>query len=69
MSRTVFREDLCKGCGICISVCPQHILSSVSERINHKGYHPVESIDNDKCTGCAICARSCPDMVIEVYRS
>lgn len=69
MSRPVFREELCKGCGLCIQACPRHILVLAEDRINHKGYRPATCQDPAECTGCAICARNCPDVVIEVYQS
>ena len=64
--------ELCKGCYLCKSVCPLNLIS-VSGRLNHKGYHPVEyieegiEIENHVCKGCALCAIVCPDIAIEVY--
>lgn len=69
MSRTVFREELCKGCGLCVQACPRHILALAEDRINHKGYRPATNKNSADCTGCAVCARNCPDVVIEVYKS
>lgn len=67
MARVTFREERCKGCGLCINVCPKQILVP-AEHINNMGFHPVTVSDMDKCTGCALCARMCPDMVIEVEK-
>lgn len=69
MSRAVFKEELCKGCGLCVAACPKKILHLANDRINHKGYHPATCLKTETCTGCAICARTCPDVAIEVYRS
>jgi len=68
---TIDRE-LCKGCQLCISVCPQHLIA-VSSKLNQKGYSPAEFIedptsDERRCTACATCATICPDIAIEVYR-
>jgi len=66
-------RDLCKGCYLCISVCPNDLIV-ISEKLNQKGYYPAEFIQADdgknghKCTGCAMCAIICPDLAIEVYR-
>ncbi|MDR1043779.1 MAG: ferredoxin family protein [Candidatus Adiutrix sp.] len=68
MARTVFNEDRCKGCGLCIEACPKKILAFAEHRLNHNGYQPVASLRPGECTGCAICARTCPDVVISVYR-
>jgi 2-oxoglutarate ferredoxin oxidoreductase subunit delta len=61
-------EERCKGCGLCISVCPQKIIR-FSERFNSKGYHPAEQNDPEgKCNGCGFCYMMCPDVCITVYR-
>ncbi|MDR1396749.1 MAG: 4Fe-4S binding protein [Desulfarculales bacterium] len=67
MARLVFREDRCKGCGLCIEACPKKILI-FSDRLNQKGYNLAVCSDEATCIGCAICARSCPDIAIEVYK-
>lgn len=63
-----FNEDICKGCGLCVSVCPTNIISLDNSRINVKGYHPAVVEDMDSCIGCANCAMMCPDVVITVER-
>ncbi|HOO31836.1 MAG TPA: 4Fe-4S binding protein [Thermotogota bacterium] len=60
--------ERCKGCGLCINVCPQKILS-YAEEFNAKGYHPAEQVDpEEKCIGCGFCYMTCPDTCIKVYR-
>jgi len=61
-----FKEDICKGCGLCIIACPLKILALDETKINAKGYHPAGLIDAEKCTGCTSCAKMCPDVVIEI---
>lgn len=63
-----FDEERCKGCELCISVCPVKILKLHETRINSKGYRPASVADAEKCTGCASCAVMCPDGAICVYR-
>jgi 2-oxoglutarate ferredoxin oxidoreductase subunit delta len=60
-------ERYCKGCEICVSDCPKHVLELDMERLTSKGYHPAHLIA-DGCTGCAICAIVCPEAAITVYR-
>lgn len=69
MARVTFREERCKGCGLCISVCPKKIIE-FSEKLNVKGYHPagVKEEKMKECIGCASCARICPDVVITVEK-
>jgi 2-oxoglutarate ferredoxin oxidoreductase subunit delta len=61
--------DRCKGCALCISACPQDVLVLSSDRLNARGYHPVQLIDpQGRCTGCGLCAVICPDVSLTVYR-
>jgi len=68
MARTEFLEDRCKGCGLCVSVCPRKIVILRTDRMNSKGFYPAGVDDMDRCTGCTMCAVICPDNVIEVWR-
>lgn len=70
MSRVVFIEDRCKGCLLCTTVCPVHIIEK-SQRFNRQGYQVVE-VPEDKaelCTGCASCGTICPDVAVRVFKS
>ncbi len=66
--RVTFDRDRCKGCGLCVSVCPKHILALDTTVTNAKGYHPSGVTDMDQCIACTNCARMCPDSVITVER-
>ncbi len=68
MSKVTFDTERCKGCGLCVTVCPKKIISLAKETINSKGYHPAEIIEQDKCIACAFCATMCPDTVIKVEK-
>ena len=59
--------DRCKGCRLCIDVCPQHVLALNETIVNALGYHPVELTDAAACTSCALCARVCPEVSFKVY--
>jgi 2-oxoglutarate ferredoxin oxidoreductase subunit delta len=60
-------ETYCKGCELCIEVCPKDVLELDTEHLTPKGYNYVTLI-SDKCTGCAVCALICPEAAITVYR-
>jgi 2-oxoglutarate ferredoxin oxidoreductase subunit delta len=60
-------EDRCKGCELCVSVCPVNILALHSMKINSKGFHPVGVVSPEKCLGCTNCATICPDGAISIY--
>ena len=61
--------DRCKGCGLCIAVCPRQLLR-LGDKPNRPGQLPVVLIEGGElaCTSCACCARSCPDLAISVFR-
>lgn len=59
--------DRCKGCALCIDVCPKHVLELDPAVINPLGYHPVRLTDAAACTSCARCARVCPDAVYTIF--
>lgn len=66
--RVEFNEDFCKGCNLCVSVCPTQTLALSNERLNAKGYRPAEAKYPERCIGCGNCAIMCPDSVISVFR-
>lgn len=68
MAKVSFREERCKGCGLCVEVCPKKIVELKKSTLNAKGYHPAGVKDADKCIGCAFCATICPDCVIKVEK-
>ena len=45
MAKLTFKEDLCKGCGLCVTACPKQILEISKTRLNRKGHAPVSCID------------------------
>ncbi|MBN1849341.1 MAG: 4Fe-4S binding protein [Deltaproteobacteria bacterium] len=67
----IIDQELCKGCYLCISVCPQNVIA-VSKNINRQGYYPVifkgTNEEGKGCIACVRCATICPDIAIEVYR-
>ncbi len=63
MPKIVIDEKFCKGCGICIELCPAQILKK-AEKLSLMGAHPVVVSDESKCTACKICEIYCPDFAI-----
>lgn len=65
--RIEVRADQCKGCGLCISVCPVHCLI-LREELNSQGYQPAGYLGSG-CTGCGVCFYVCPEpAALAVYR-
>lgn len=68
MAKLTFKIDNCKGCGLCVTACPKHLLQISTDKINKKGHHPAEITNQEECIGCANCAVMCPDCIIKVER-
>jgi indolepyruvate ferredoxin oxidoreductase, beta subunit len=58
----ILTPQWCKGCDICVKVCPERCLIL-------NGEQKVELAKPDACTGCRICEWLCPDFAIDVKKS
>lgn len=61
------QAERCKGCGLCVEFCPQHLMQ-LADHLNAIGYHPAELHNSDECTACGLCALMCPETAMEVFR-
>jgi 2-oxoglutarate ferredoxin oxidoreductase subunit delta len=62
--KIVINSERCKGCGLCITVCPKDNIE-IAKQSNASGYFPAVA-KNTACSGCAKCAIICPEGIIEV---
>jgi len=60
-------EKRCKGCSICVAVCPRQCLE-IQEEYNQAGYFYPAVAKEDECTGCGACVKLCPDFAVTVYK-
>ena len=61
----IIDEGFCKGCIICVDVCPVDALEMVPVGSRWQGHLAV--IKNiEACTGCMLCELQCPDFAILV---
>lgn len=68
MVKVTINELVCKGCGLCVRACPRNVLALSRTKLNAKGYHPAEVVDQAACIACASCARTCPDVAIRIEK-
>lgn len=63
-----FKSERCKGCSVCVAVCPKKIIFLDVSNMNSYGYYPasIKKEDMDKCIACISCALMCPDGIITI---
>ncbi len=65
MNKLSVDERYCKGCLICIYVCPTKAIQP-EEKLNAKGYRLPKEENMTLCKGCGLCVLMCPDFAIAV---
>ncbi len=65
MNKLHVNPAYCKGCLICVEVCPTHAIRACTA-INAKGYLLPEEEEMRRCTGCRLCETVCPDFAIAI---
>lgn len=63
--RIIIDPKLCKGCGLCIFVCPQKVLEE-SKSVDNRGYVLPVVVNLEACRACKLCELECPDFAITV---
>jgi len=62
-------KERCKGCKLCVIVCPKNVLEMSEEReTNKKGYRFARVVNLKNCKACADCAIICADACIEIKK-
>lgn len=67
MTEIILDSNCCKGCDICISICPKQIFTKSKKR-NAMGTSIPEVTRREQCTECKLCEKMCPDGAISVER-
>lgn len=61
----IINETWCKGCRICVDLCPNSVLIMVDAPDRWEG--AIARVDKiDACNGCGVCEVECPDFAISV---
>jgi len=56
---------MCKGCHICIFVCPHSVLKK-ADVVDNRGFFLPVVADLEACVVCRLCEMECPDFAISV---
>ena len=60
-------EEYCKGCTICVEVCPTEVL--VMQSVGTRWQGSVAVVEKmDACIACMLCELQCPDFAIVVTK-
>lgn len=72
-ARTKINLDYCKGCNLCVTICPVKVYEE-GDTVSPKGYIVPKIIDAEKCIDykrspdeekrCELCILVCPDQAI-----
>ncbi len=59
LKEVVINKEWCKGCGICVALCPKQVLEPDAQ-----GKATV--VRPEDCICCTLCELRCPDLAITV---
>jgi 2-oxoglutarate ferredoxin oxidoreductase subunit delta len=59
--------EYCKGCGLCVAVCPTGALA-ISSELSPLGVNPARAVEGVECRLCRNCTAMCPDAAIRLIR-
>ena len=62
LKKHVINREWCKGCGICVAVCPKNVLELDSRE-------KATAARLQDCIACQLCEQICPDLAITVMVS
>ncbi|MCL2099073.1 MAG: 4Fe-4S dicluster domain-containing protein [Oscillospiraceae bacterium] len=68
MKNITFNAETCKGCELCIDVCPKKIIILDKDKINKNGHHPAAVKDPEACISCGQCYIICPQIAVKIEK-
>ncbi len=61
----IIDEQFCKGCNLCLEVCPRKVFVKSSKR-SRAGYSMPQPAELGNCAVCFLCEMTCPDLALTV---
>jgi 2-oxoglutarate ferredoxin oxidoreductase subunit delta len=61
LKELVINRDWCKGCGICVKLCPKQVLELDTKE-------KATVVRPQDCICCQLCELRCPDLAITVLK-
>lgn len=58
-------DQFCKGCNLCIQVCPRKVFGQ-GEKRSRAGYSMPRILSLEGCALCFLCEMTCPDLALTV---
>jgi len=59
LKEVAIKREWCKGCGICVALCPKQVLELDAE-------DKARAVRPEDCICCTLCELRCPDLAITV---
>lgn len=66
MAKILVDKERCKGCKMCIAICPKKVLT-LSTELNPAGSRYAIQTEEEECIGCRLCGMICPDSAVSIY--
>jgi 2-oxoglutarate ferredoxin oxidoreductase subunit delta len=63
----IIDDRYCKGCFLCIAVCPKKVMGR-GEKRSRAGYSMPRVENLEACISCALCEMTCPDLALTVVQ-
>ncbi|MFC2172809.1 ferredoxin family protein [Acidobacteriota bacterium] len=63
--RIDINQRWCKGCYICLEICPKKVFDNSGE-VTRRGFRQIRTALPGQCTGCLLCELLCPDVAIRI---
>ena len=67
MDKIKLNRNWCKGCSLCIEICPKNVYDRES-KVSSKGFKEIIIKNPALCNQCQLCELLCPDLAITIEK-